>query len=139
VLTATDDHLSLRLDNKDLVLGPSQMDSFVSSHRELNRYLFKFERDENGAVEGVNHGPRWFINLSCGGPMEFEIPEAWSAYTGRYRSYSPWFPYFEIFTRKDQLVAVIGTGTESGSTPQKAEDSEHTQPEGPLDQRTPVR
>lgn len=115
VFETVDSHLLVQHEGEPIVLEGSGKDSFFTPHPDLNRYVFIFGRDEDGAVVEVTHGPRWFTNPSYGGPTEFTVPETWTAYTGRYRSYSPWFPYFEILTRKDQLVAVIGTGSESGS------------------------
>ena len=108
-------HLLLRRGDEPVVLESTGTDSFFSPHPGLNRYAFSFGRDSDKTVVEVTHGPDWFTNESYGGLTEFETPLSWSAYTGRYRSYSPWFPYFEIMTRKGQLLAVIGTGSETGS------------------------
>ena len=115
VFSSRGDRLSLVHHGDALVLESAGKDSFLTSHPDFNRYLFRFGRDGNGAVVEVAHGSRWFTKLSYEGPTEFEIPEVWSAYTGRYRSYSPWFPYFEVIVRKGRLLAVIGRGSESGS------------------------
>ena len=115
VFETVDSHLLVHHEGEPIVLESSGKDSFFTPHPNLNRYVFIFGRDDDGAVVEVTHGPRWFTNSRYGGPTEFTVPETWPAYTGRYRSYSPWFPYFEILTRRDQLVAVIGTGSESGS------------------------
>jgi D-alanyl-D-alanine carboxypeptidase len=113
VITSSVDRLLLQHHGEALVLERFGEDSFVASHPDFNRYLFRFGRDDNGTVVEVTHGPRWFTHHSYGGSTAFDNPEVWSAYTGRYRSYSPWFPYFEILTRKGQLVAVLGNGGET--------------------------
>jgi hypothetical protein len=34
------------------------------------------------------------------------MPEEWQAFVGKYRSYSPWCSYFEVFARKGRLMAL---------------------------------
>ncbi len=113
VVTSRVDRLLLQHQGEALVLERSGEDSFVALHPGFDRYLFRFGRDDDGTVVEVTHGPRWFTNRGYGGPTAFDNPEVWSAYTGRYRSYSPWFPYFEILIRKGQLVVVLGNGGET--------------------------
>ncbi len=35
--------------------------------------------------------------------MSFDVPPAWAAYAGRYRSFSPWLSNFEVTLRKGRL------------------------------------
>jgi len=94
-------------------------DVFYTVHPDYDRYEFRFLRNEQGKVAEVFHGPGWYVNETYQGPLKFESPNTWAAYSGRYRNYSPWFPYFEVFTRKGKLMALTGTGGEvSGSEEQ---------------------
>jgi CubicO group peptidase (beta-lactamase class C family) len=115
VFKADGSELLLHHGDDTIVLEGFGKDSFYTPHPDFDRYSFNFGRNEEETVVEVTHGPDWFTNERYSGPTDFEIPEAWTAYAGRYRSYSPWFPYFEIFTRKGQLLAVIGVGSETGS------------------------
>jgi CubicO group peptidase (beta-lactamase class C family) len=115
VFKADGSRLLLHHEGDTIVLESFGKNSFYTPHPDFDRYAFNFGRNEQETVVEVTHGPDWFTNERYAGPTHYEILEAWSAYTGRYRSYSPWFPYFEIFTRKGQLLAVIGVGSETGS------------------------
>ena len=115
VFKADGSRLLLHHEGDTIMLESSGKDSFYTPHPNFDRYAFTFGRNEEETVVEVTHGPDWFTNERYAGPTQYEIPEAWSAYTGRYRSYSPWFPYFEIFTRKGQTLAMIGVGSETGS------------------------
>ena len=104
-------------------LEPRGEDTFYTIDPAFDRYLFVFERDEAGTVVAVSHGPSWFYNRAYEGPTEFEVPDSWQQATGRYRSWSPWLPYFEVFPRAGRLILVSGEGGESssGETPLFAE------------------
>ena len=115
VFEAGASRLLLPHEGDTIVLESFGKDSFYTPHPDFDRYTFTFGRNDEETVVEVTHGPDWFTNERYAGPTRFETPEAWSAYTGRYRNYSPWFPYFEIFTRKGRLLAVIGIGSETGS------------------------
>lgn len=96
-------------------LEPWGEDLFYTVDPAFDRYLFAFERDASGAVVAVSHGADWFVNDEYEGPTEFEVPESWRQATGRYRSWSPWLPYFEVVARAGSLILVAGEGGESSS------------------------
>jgi hypothetical protein len=77
--------------------------------------VFAFQRDEAGRVVTVSHGPDWFVTDAYGGPTEFEVPPSWQEVAGRYRSWSPWLPYFEVLIRAGRLILISGEGGESSS------------------------
>ena len=108
-------NLVLRDDDEMIVLEKTGEDSFYTPHPDYDRYVFFFGRNDDGSVVEVLHGPSWFTNQRYDGPREFKIPSAWMPYTGRYRSYSPWFSYFEIATKKGRLIVITGEGGESSS------------------------
>lgn len=90
-------------------------DSFYTTDPAFDRYVFHFERDGGNAVVAVSHGPDWYVNRAYRGPTEFDVPASWQAVAGRYRSWSPWLPYFEVIVRTGRLILVSGEGGESSS------------------------
>jgi CubicO group peptidase (beta-lactamase class C family) len=90
-------------------------DAFYTADPGFDRYPFRFERDGGGGVVAVSHGPAWFFNRAYRGPTEFDVPASWQAVPGRYRSWSPWLPYFEVIIRTGRLILVTGEGGESSS------------------------
>jgi hypothetical protein len=96
-------------------LEPWGEDTFYALDPQFDRYVFSFQRDASGTVIAVSHGPSWFFNGAYDGPTDFEVPESWQQATGRYRSWSPWLPYFEVFARAGRFFLVSGEGGESSS------------------------
>jgi D-alanyl-D-alanine carboxypeptidase len=88
-----------------VMLGTRGEDAFYTPHPDYDGYGFRFARNDSGEVIEVFHGPRWYASQGYDGPTTFDVPAEWRAYIGRYRSYSPWFPYFEVFARKGHLMA----------------------------------
>jgi len=96
-------------------LEPWGKDTFYTVDSTFDRYVFAFHRDGSGRVVAVSHGADWFVNEDYVGPTEFTVPFSWREIAGRYRSYSPWLPYFEILIRTGRLILVTGEGGESSS------------------------
>ena len=111
--------LFLQADSEAIPLDQRGKDTFYTSSPGRDRYMVRFERNENKEIVEVFHGPNWYVNNVYEGPKTFSVPESWTAHEGAYRNYSPWFPFFEIFIRKGKLLARTGTGGESsvGETP----------------------
>lgn len=105
-------------DGSSAVLSPRGDDAFYSTAPGLDRYIVAFGRNEDGRVVEFVHGADWYTNKAYRGAREFSVPDEWKQYTGRYRNFSPWHPYFEVIVRKGELLAVTGEGgeTASGST-----------------------
>jgi hypothetical protein len=101
--------------SRSVPLEPWGEDAFYSTDPAFDRYVFGFQRDAAGRVVTVTHGPSWFSNDAYAGPREFDVPASWREVAGRYRSYSPWLPYFEVFPRRGELILVTGEGGESSS------------------------
>jgi hypothetical protein len=112
---ARDSSLVVATPSRAVPLEPRGEDVFYTVDPEFDRYRFAFQRNDAGAVVTVTHGPGWFFNERYRGPTEFQVPAAWQEATGRYRNYSPWLPYFEVFPRAGQLILVTGEGGESSS------------------------
>jgi CubicO group peptidase (beta-lactamase class C family) len=115
VLEAAGDRLVLGRDGGDIVLEKRGEDAFYTPHAGFDRYTFGFGRDDGGEVVEVTHGSRWYTNNRYRGPVEFDAPAVWQAFTGRYRSHSPWFSYFEVAVVKGELVVFTGEGGESSA------------------------
>ncbi len=63
------------------------------------------------------HGGSWWTNEKYKGAREFESPQEWNSYVGRYRSDSPWYGSTRVVIRKgvllldgEQPLAQIETG-----------------------------
>jgi hypothetical protein len=95
---------------REIPLEAASEDSFYTPDPGYDRYVFQFGRDASGRVVEVFHGPAWYTSASYAGPGTFDLPEDWHAFTGSYRSYSPWFSYFEVFARKDRLMVYTPAG-----------------------------
>ena len=110
---ADGDRLLLLHGEERVVLETFREDTFYTPHRDFDRHPFRFARNEAGAVVEMTRGPDWYTHDRYDGPRSFSSPAGWQAYVGRYRNYSPWFPYFEIVVRKGQLIAITGIGGET--------------------------
>jgi len=117
-IRATDGEVVLVRDGKPAVLASRGEDAFYSTAPELERYFVAFGRNDDGRVVEFVHGADWYTSKAYRGPREFNVPAEWAAFTGRYRNFSPWHPYFEVITRKGELLVITGEGgeTASGST-----------------------
>lgn len=105
--------LALRRGDETIPLEKLGEDTFYTPHPDLDRHPFRFLRGEDGAVRELVRGAGWYANGRYDGPTDFPAPAGWQAYVGRYRSYSPWFPYFEVVVRKGRLIAITGLGGET--------------------------
>jgi CubicO group peptidase (beta-lactamase class C family) len=105
--------LVLVADGRSIDLEPRGTDVFYTPDAAFDRYLIAFGRDGSGRVVDVTHGPDWLAGPAHPGPAEMPFPAGWSAYVGRYVSYSPWFHDFTVFVRRGRLWAVTGAGSEA--------------------------
>ncbi len=81
------------------------------------RFLFRFVRNESGAVTEAMFGPDWFVNDHYDGPTSFDYPAEWDAYPGHYRSHNPWFSNLRIVLRQGKLATISGHGHEEPLSP----------------------
>ncbi len=112
-IEAAGERLLLRRGDEKIVLEKAGEDIFYTPHPDFDRHPFHFVRNQAGEVTEMTRGAGWYTHGRYRGPRSFGVPPDWSAYAGRYRSYSPWFPYFEIVVRKGRLIAITGMGGES--------------------------
>ncbi len=112
-LEAAGGRLLLRRGDDKIALEKLDQDTFYTPHPDFDRYPFHFVKNEQGQMSEMIHGSGWYTNELYEGPRQVPAPAAWQAYVGRYRSYSPWFPTFEIVMRKGQLIAITGLGGET--------------------------
>jgi hypothetical protein len=103
ILIADGKKLMLQHGGQRIVLEQSGRDRFIVKHADFELYALRFGRDKDAVVE-VFHGPDWWTNERYSGPKVFEYPEEWDAFTGNYRSDSPWYGSSRLFVRKGRLV-----------------------------------
>jgi CubicO group peptidase (beta-lactamase class C family) len=80
-------------DGRRAALLPIAEGRFAIDDPDRDRYVLEVVR-RDGAPAGVHWGPRWLGPPDEGPP---EIPAEWRALAGRYRSWNPWAPGFEVF------------------------------------------
>jgi len=108
--------LSLRYGNELIPLEWREVDSFYADHPSLDRYLFRFRRDEGKVVE-LFHGDEWYTNARYKGKRRLGHPKEWEGLTGHYRSHNPWIRNFRVVQRKDELVLIVPGQPEEPLTP----------------------
>ncbi|MGZ4154314.1 MAG: hypothetical protein ACXVQ0_07520, partial [Actinomycetota bacterium] len=79
-------------------------DAFLVAHPDLERFLLRFGRDEDGRVVEAFHGDRWFRDERYAGPEPTAPPDVWLAYPGLYRNDDPWLPTLRVVLRKGRLA-----------------------------------
>jgi len=102
-LTAENDQLILTYKGQRIVLEQSGRDRFIVKHPDFDLFLLSFGREKEAVVE-VWHGSRWWTNERYSGAKTFDYPKEWDAFTGRYRSDSPWYGSTRILVRKGRLL-----------------------------------
>ncbi len=111
---ADGDRSFLELEGTRAALVPLGRDRFVVDDPTLERYPFDVVR-EDGVVTQAMWGPRWLRHDRYEGPATFELPAAWSTFVGRYRSWNPWAPSFDVFLRGGRLwLGFVGDALDWG-------------------------
>ena len=103
VLISQGDKLILEHRGQRVVLEQAGPDRFIVKHPDYDLFTLSFGRDKDLVVEAF-HGADWWTNERYSGPKVFEYPEEWEAFTGRYRSDSPWYGTTRLFIRKGRLT-----------------------------------
>ena len=103
VLVAEGERLMLQHAGQRIVLEQAGRDRFIVKHPDYALYSLTFGRDK-GSVVDVSYGPDWWTNDRYSGPKTFEYPADWNAFTGRFRSDSPWYGSMRVILRKGRLT-----------------------------------
>ncbi len=120
-LEAVNGELHLLWGEKRVALEPRGRDAFYVPHADWSRFLLRFQR-QDGQVTEATSGPDWYTNERYQGPTTFEVPDAWRAYPGHYRSHNPWLSNFRVALRKGKLVLLVAGGGEQ-ELMQESEDA----------------
>jgi D-alanyl-D-alanine carboxypeptidase len=103
LLVGKNEQLILRQGNQRIVLEQAGQDRFIVKHPDFELFTLGFGRVKGVVVEAFL-GERWWTNERYSGPKIFNYPKEWEAYTGHYRSDSPWYGSIRIVIRKGQLL-----------------------------------
>lgn len=106
-IVATPDGLTLSRGADELPLIPAgrgrEKGTFLADHPDFALYALQFTRNDAGEVTELTHGPRWYRGERYDGPTTFDVPDAWRAFEGHYRSHNPWFSGQRVFVSKGNL------------------------------------
>lgn len=101
---------------REAQLEPRGEDSFVARHPEFERFLLRFERDEDGEIQRATHGSvHWSAHEQPASDCEY--PEEWNAFPGHYRSHNPWLGNFRVVLREGNLYLISPGGYEDAIAP----------------------
>ena len=103
VLSADGEELSLNYKGQKIVLEQAGRDRFIVKHPDFELFALSFGREKDVVVEAF-HGSRWWTNERYSGSKTFSYPKDWEAFTGRYRSDSPWYGSTRVVLRKGVLL-----------------------------------
>ncbi len=105
------EELLLHVGAERIALEPRGKDAFLANHPDFALFLLRFLREGEKVVRAV-HGPETFDREGAEPPPFPAAPEAWRAYEGHYRSYSPWMSNFRVILRRGRLFLVHPHGPE---------------------------
>jgi len=88
----------------------SDPDELVVPHPALDRYPLRVVREPGGTVAGLAHGPAWFPAEGRAEPDPADHPPAWEAFTGLYRTDSPWTRAYRVYLRRGRLYLLLPVG-----------------------------
>jgi len=99
-----------------LIKSMPHPDRFVDDVDGRRQFPFRFERDFEGTVTAVAHGPAQWLKKPNSGEAA-TAPEVWRAYAGHYRSYNPWESNFRVVIRDGSLILIWPQGAEDELIP----------------------
>jgi CubicO group peptidase (beta-lactamase class C family) len=103
VLANRGEKLLLVHNNREIVLELVGRDRFIVKDPDFQLFTLAFGRSGDQVVEAF-HGGDWWFNDHYSGPKTFEYPKDWAAFTGNYRSDSPWYGNTRFVIRKGRLM-----------------------------------
>jgi CubicO group peptidase (beta-lactamase class C family) len=104
LLTSQGDKLMLQHNGESIVLEAAGKDRFIVKHPDFELFTLSFGRDKKDLVVEAFHGQSWWTNERYVGLKGFPYPTAWEAFTGHYRSDSPWYGGARVVIRKGRLL-----------------------------------
>lgn len=107
------DGLKIIDEDRFINLEQIRQNRFQSTMHDYDKYFWEFKLENQLDPSKLIYGDKVFYSKNYEGKKEFDYPEEWLRYVGIYRSYSPWFSYFEIIIREGELLAVTGYGGET--------------------------
>ena len=108
-ITMDNGRLFLDYEGRAIPLEYREKDNFYIKHPDFDIFLLEFKRDRETVTEAF-YGSRWYTNDRYTGPMLFNYPEEWMAYTGHYRTRNPELSNFRVLLRKGTLVLIYPSG-----------------------------
>ena len=103
ILVAQGEQLILQHIGQRVVLEQAGRDRFIVKHPDFELFALRFGREQEAVAEAF-HGASWWTNERYKDAREFEYPKKWNAYTGHYRSDSPWYGSTRLVVRKGRLL-----------------------------------
>jgi CubicO group peptidase (beta-lactamase class C family) len=104
VVTSEGPRVLLQYNGSQLVLEGAGRDRFIVPHADFELFTLNFGRDSKNNIVEVFHGSNWWTNESYVGPKVFGYNADWEAFTGHYRSDSPWYGGTRVVIRKGKLM-----------------------------------
>jgi D-alanyl-D-alanine carboxypeptidase len=98
------EQLVLQHNGRHIVLEGAGKDRFIVKHPDFELFTLGFGRDKKDVVVEAFHGESWWANEHYVGPKMFGYLTAWDAFTGHYRSDSPWYGSARVVIRKGRLL-----------------------------------
>ncbi|HXD34474.1 MAG TPA: serine hydrolase domain-containing protein [Pyrinomonadaceae bacterium] len=112
VFSSDGPRVMLQYNGSQLVLEGAGRDRFIVPHPDFELFTLNFGRDSKNVIVEVFHGSNWWTNQSYIGPKVFGYNTDWEAFTGHFRSDSPWYGSSRVIIRKGKLLlddqALIG-------------------------------
>ncbi|MGH9970378.1 MAG: serine hydrolase domain-containing protein [Pyrinomonadaceae bacterium] len=102
VLSSQGERLILEHNDRRIVLEQAVRDRFIVKDPDFDLFTLGFGREKELVVEAF-HGSDWWTNERYSGQRNFEYPKEWEAFTGHYRSDSPWYGSTRLVIRKGRL------------------------------------
>ncbi len=80
--------------------------ALIAPHPALERFPLVIERDDDGAVVALGHGPTRYVREGVDA-IASDALNGWSALVGAYRGESPWMPLLRVYVRAGSLYLQV--------------------------------
>jgi D-alanyl-D-alanine carboxypeptidase len=95
--------LNIVVGDRKIPLEQLGENAFLADEYSWRRFPLVFGRNDGKKVAELSHGSDWYVNENYTGPKAFPALPEYEAFTGHYRSDSPWFRSTRIVLRKGKL------------------------------------